>query len=85
MLRIYVSAHCPGCAIARERAAQLRRRRPDIPLALIDVEAAGARVPRNVVGTPVYTWDDRILYRGNPSEEDLVGRVAELHDEHPNG
>ena len=80
MLRIYVSAHCPACATARARAALLGRRRPDIPLALVDVEAAGARVPRQVIGTPIYTWNDRVIFLGNPSEDELIERVTVLCD-----
>ncbi len=79
MLRIYVSAHCPGCDTARTRAARVRARRPEIPVALVDVDAPGAAVPPRIIGTPVYTWHDRVLYLGNPGEDELIERVTVLH------
>ncbi len=78
MLRVYVSAHCPSCPTARRRLAQARAACPALPAQLIDVDAPGARVPPHVIGTPIYTWDDRIIFRGNPAAEELVARVLAL-------
>ena len=80
MLRIYVSAHCHGCDTARERAQHLRTLRPDVPVTLVDVEAPGVEVPPKVIGTPIYTWNDRVVFLGNPSLEDLLERVTVLQD-----
>ncbi len=79
MLRIYVSAHCAGCDTARARAALVRSQRSDVPVAVVDVDAPGARVPPQVIGTPIYTWHDRVLYLGNPGEDELIERVTVLH------
>ena len=81
MLKIYVSAHCPGCTTARERAERLRALRPEVPLRLVDVDAPHADVPCNVIGTPIYTWNDRVVFMGNPDEEELLERVTVLHDD----
>lgn len=78
MLRVYIAAHCPACATARLRFAQLRTRCPDVPAQLVDIDVPGTRVPPHVIGTPIYTWDDRIIFRGNPAAEELVARVAAL-------
>ncbi len=80
MLKIYVSAHCLGCSTARERAQRLGTLRPEVPMELVDVEAPNADVPRKVIGTPIYTWNDRIVFMGNPSEQELLERVTVLHD-----
>jgi hypothetical protein len=79
MLRIYISQHCYGYDIARLRAARLRRHRPEVPVAVVDVDEPGIEVPAKVIGTPIYTWNDRIVFMGNPSEEELLARVAGLH------
>ena len=76
MLRVYIAGHCPSCATARLRLEQLRARDPGVPAQLIDIDAPGARVPPQIIGTPLYTWDDRIIFRGNPGEEELITRVA---------
>ncbi len=83
MLRIYVLAQCLGCTIARERAQRLRTLRPEVPVTLVDVEAPDADLPRNVIGTPTYTWNDRVVFMGNPSEQELLERVATLKDDAP--
>jgi hypothetical protein len=81
MLRIYVSAHCHGCATALRLADRVRVARPDVPLAVVDVAAPGADVPLSVIGTPLYTWNDRVLFRGNPSETELLARIADHDDD----
>ncbi len=80
MLKIYVSAHCLGCNTARQRAEQLRTLRPEVPVTLVNVEAPDADVPRKVIGTPIYTWNDRVVFMGNPSEQELLDRVTVLYD-----
>lgn len=81
MLRIYIAAHCWGCDTARQRAEQLRERRPDVAVELVDVEVPGVAVPPQVIGTPIYTWNDQVVFRGNPSEQELLDRVTIL--QHP--
>lgn len=62
MLRVYITEHCPACATAQ----------------LVDIDAPGARVPPQISGTPMYTWGDRVIFRGNPGEQELVARVLAL-------
>ncbi len=81
MLRIYISAHCTGCTTARRLAEQVRTERPDVPLAVIDFDDPTVEVPANVIGTPIYTWQDRVVFMGNPSAVELLQRVGTLHDE----
>ncbi len=81
MLRVYVSAHCLVCQTAILRAKQLQALRPELPVTVIDVEAPDADVPHNVIGTPIYTWNERVVFMGNPSDQELLERVTELcHD-----
>lgn len=80
MLQIYVSAHCRACATARRRLAQLQARRPDIPARLVDVDVPDVPVPPQVVGTPIYIWAGRVLFRGNPTARELIERVTVLHE-----
>jgi hypothetical protein len=80
MLRIYVSAYCRGCDTARQRAARLHTLRPDLPLALVDVEEPDADLPRNIIGVPMYTWHERVVFRGNPSEQELLECITVLQN-----
>ena len=78
MLRIYVSAHCRTCTTALRLAQRVQSHRPDVPLEVVDVDGPDADVPSKVIGTPTYTWDDRILFLGNPSETELLERIGVL-------
>lgn len=80
MLHIFVAEHCPGSPTARRRAAWLREQAPDIPVAVVDIGAPGVAVPPAVFGTPTYTWNDRIIFLGNPSDQELLERARSLHD-----
>lgn len=81
MLRIYLSTHCRGCSTAFHLAERFRTQRPDVPLAVVDVDDPHADVPANVIGTPMYLWHKRVLFLGNPSETELLERVGVLYDD----
>jgi hypothetical protein len=80
MLHIYVAEHCPGSPMARIRAERLHERVPEIPIAVVDIDTPGAVVPPAVFGTPTYTWNDRIIFLGNPSDHELLERARSLHE-----
>jgi len=66
-----------------QRAKRLRALRPEIPVTLVDIEAPDAEVPPKIIGTPIYTWNDRVVFLGNPSEQELLERVEKLQDDAP--
>lgn len=83
MLRIYISAHCFGYDTAVQRVEHLRALRPEIPVILVDIEAPDAAVPRQVIGTPIYIWNDLVVFMGNPSEQELLERLEKLQHDAP--
>ncbi len=83
MLKIYVSEHCLNCDTARQRGAYLEQVRPDVPVVVVDVEDPASDVPPRIIGTPIYTWNDRVMFMGNPSEQELLERVEKLQDDAP--
>ncbi len=80
MLHIYVSTHCSGCAVALRHGQRMQARYPDLPLRIVNVDSEKAAVPEHVIGTPVYAWNDRILFLGYPSETKLAELVRTLHE-----
>ena len=80
MLRIYTAAHCMGRITALRLADQVRTERPDVPLMVINIDDPAVEVPAKVIGTPFYTWQDRVLFMGNPNLAELLQRVGALHD-----
>ncbi len=81
MLRIYVSAHCIGCGTALRLADHVHVMHPDVPLMVVDVDNPAEDVPSKIIGTPIYTWNNDVLFMGNPSEAELLRRVGALHDD----
>ena len=75
MLRVFVAGHCSPCLTAMAMVDRLRQARPQLPVFLIDVDSPGADVPGEVIGTPEYLWDDRVLFLGNPDEAELMAAV----------
>lgn len=80
MLHIYVAERCLGSPTARQRAERLREHAPEIPIAVVTVDAPGAVVPANIFGTPTDTWDGRIIFLGNPSDQELLEQARSLNE-----
>jgi hypothetical protein len=80
MLRVYVAADCPSSSISLHLIERLREHCPDLPLAVIDVQEPDAKIPEQIFGTPIYTWNDHVLFLGNPSETTLLEQVRRLYD-----
>jgi len=80
MLRVYVAGDCPSSSISLHLVERLRESCPDVPLTVIDVAEPNAEVPEHIFGTPIYTWNDNVLFLGNPSEQALLEQVRRLYD-----
>jgi hypothetical protein len=76
-VRVYVADGCGSCHRARELVAQLRSRRPDADVELVDLTRSPAEqpLPAGLVGTPTYTVGGRVRWLGNPSPQDLLDVV----------
>lgn len=70
-LLVLVSGACRACCVAREVACAFAQERPDVHVAVQDVDVPGWRAPEHFVGTPMYYRDDRVLSFGNPTREQL--------------
>ncbi len=83
MLRVYVSMACPGSAIAQRLAECLQTCGLNLPVELVDVDLPHAVVPEQIFATPIYTWNDVILFLGNPNEAVLLECVRTLYEQEP--
>lgn len=75
VLRVYVSASCAGCGVARALIAYVRLLRPQSQIELIDLDQPDTACPANVFGTPTYCLDERVIALGNPSAQDLLAAL----------
>lgn len=74
-LVIYVAAGCAACRTARELAEAVRRARPSHRVEVIDLAEHTDRRPVGVVGTPTYLLGDEVISLGNPTLQELLGRL----------
>jgi hypothetical protein len=72
-LDIYVSETCWACEEARRIVADLAPQYPDFTIELRDV--SDGRAPSQVFATPTYVLDDRTIFLGNPTREELKNKL----------
>jgi predicted thioredoxin/glutaredoxin len=78
-LRIYVSKHCWGCQEARKIAGEIRVEFPDVQVALVERESA-ERWPDEIIATPAFMLDGKLVSWGNPTRERLRSLLAGAAD-----
>jgi hypothetical protein len=74
-LEVYVSANCFGCAEARELASAAARRFPGLAVRVMDLERQPEVRPDSLVAVPSYLLDGRLVWLGNPRQQDLFGHL----------
>ena len=77
-LDIYISDHCMSCDYAREVAAEIGRKFPEVEIHLIDIETAADPIPDAVFATPTYLLNGRVWSLGNPSAEKISQTLGPL-------
>lgn len=75
MLYVYIASDCRICAISQRLINQLRALRPGVRMTVVDTDSPESAVPAHVIGTPMYLWNDTVLFMGNPDMSELLERV----------
>lgn len=77
VLEIYVAPSCGGCAIAHQRASELRALAlPNVEIRIVDLGDPGASRPWQVFAVPTYLLDGKVLSLGNPELAWLVDQLG---------
>ena len=78
-LTVWVSRHCGSCPEARAIAERLKVRYPSIEVETLDVEE---RTPdAEVFAVPTYMLDGRVIFLGNPTQEELEQKLIAARQE----
>ena len=80
-LHVYVAAG--SCDEARRIVAELAPRLPDVSIELRDL--SDERRPGSVFAVPTYVLDGRVVYMGNPTEQELMQKLASAPPPPTNG
>src|SRR5258708_39926279 len=70
-LDIVMGSRCPICAASRPLVEQLERDLPGVNIRVIDIDAPGVQVPRNIVAIPTFIVNGYVVATGNPAIEEL--------------
>lgn len=76
-LEIFVAPDCPASKEAKAIADEMRARFPALAVDLIVLDGRHP-TPRQVVATPTYLLDGKVISLGNPRREALAREIA-LH------
>ncbi len=84
-LDVYVAQHCFGCAEALRLAAAAATRFPSLAVRIVDVEREPAARPESLVAVPAYVLDGRVVWLGNPRQQELFRRLERSIEEGSHG
>jgi len=74
VLEIYIEENCRGCKQARKNAIHIKSHFPQIHVSVIDISDE-VQKPDEVFAVPMYLFNGKTLFLGNPRENDLVARL----------
>lgn len=74
-LTIYTKTGCPTCDTTAHIAEAVRERFRCLTVNLVHLDRTPEVIPPEVIGTPAYLLNDRIISLGNPDDEDLYARI----------
>lgn len=77
---IYIAEHCFVCEYSLEVAEFIREQFPHVEVRLIDIADPTADIPEAVFATPTFLFNGKLWSLGNPSNEDIVNKLAEPYD-----
>jgi hypothetical protein len=78
-LAVYVDRDCPGCARAREIAADIRARARSVVVRIVEL-ADTPDLPESVVAVPAYVLDGRLISLGNPRKSEILAVLSDGSD-----
>lgn len=78
-LSVYIASHCPTSRYSRELAKEMADAFPELEVEVIDVDAPAALPPggAEVLFTPGYFLNGRLVAYGNPRREELERAVRQ--------
>lgn len=77
-LDIIVGARCPICQENLKSLDDLRRLLPNVNIQVVDIDAPGATVPKNVIAIPTFILNGYVVATGNPNVQELKQFVDSL-------
>ena len=78
VLKIFVLTGCRGCKQALALADWLRREVPQLMVEVIDLAVDPDASRGRVFAVPAYVYDNRQIFIGNPSREELDNWIGKL-------
>lgn len=77
-LDIIVGRRCPICQENLKTLDDMRRLLPNVNIQVIDIDAPGAAVPKNVIAIPTFLLNGYVVATGNANVQELKQFVDSL-------
>ncbi len=81
LLEVYVAKHCFGCDEALKLAAEISQSLPHLQVKVRSLDEMTERDLPEIIATPSYFLNSRLLFLGNPRLEELVAKIALFNSE----
>jgi hypothetical protein len=70
-LQIYISDNCSTCLETKNLVDIIKKRFTKLDVDLINLSHPGVHSPDKVFAVPTYIYNDRVIFLGNPSIQEL--------------
>ncbi len=80
-LDVYIEDTCWACAESRRIVTDVAPECPDVDIEIRNLD--DERRPKSVFATPTYVLDDRVIYMGNPTREELIQKLRAARNSQP--
>jgi len=70
-LEIYISDDCPTCVETKNLASIIANRYENLEIDLINLSEPDTICPEKVFAVPTFIYNNRIIFLGNPSLQEL--------------
>jgi len=72
-LQVYISEACWTCEESQRIVADIAPQFPDVTVELLDMTSS--EHPDQVFAVPTYVLNDRVIFLGNPTREELIRKL----------
>ncbi len=81
LLEVYVAEHCFGCDEALKLATEISQSLPHLQVKVRNLEGMTEDDLPEIIATPSYFLNSRLLFLGNPRLEELAAKITSRSNE----
>ena len=79
-IEVYISDECPTCMQTKTLIDTAAEKHAEIEIRLINLSDPDTICPDRVFAVPTFVYDERIIFLGNPSPQELDAYFVKIKD-----